>query len=114
MKRLRNCFIQQNVVVVETIVCLADTNQIKYKCYHPELPVFLILLESDSFGKTRWKYGNEIGMDSLDLIFCSRAMKGCRDILEEYLSWMRSTEKTMTILGLQQTNHLASRKDDFR
>ena len=66
--------------------------------YLPDLPVFLILLGSDSFerlfGNMRMKFG-ATGMDSLHLIFCSHAMKECQDILEKHPSWTRSTGKTM-------------------
>ena len=75
----------------------------KYKVYHPNKPLLLVLLGTDVlervFGNMRMKYGLN-GFDSLELLYCCRAMRRIMDIFNCHPDWTKKSDKVMTRLCL--------------
>ena len=75
----------------------------KLQVYHPLLLFFIVLLGNDAeerfFGNVRLKYGLN-GLDTLELLYCTRAMKEMMKIMSHHPEWTRNSNKVMNRLCL--------------
>lgn len=79
----------------------------KFKAYHPNEPLYLVLCGNDSleriFGNMRMKAGHA-GFDTLGLIHCSRSISKCQDILNSHPNWLNKGSKIMSRLCLDYSS----------
>ena len=75
----------------------------KYKIYHPDEPLYSMLLGSDIlerlFGNYRLKKGVN-SLDALELISTTQAITKCEEMLESHPRWGSNSGKVMNHLSL--------------
>ena len=75
----------------------------KFQVYHPLLPFFIVLLGNDAlerlFGNIHLKYGFN-GLDVLELLYCTRAMKELLKIMSQHPEWTKNSDKVMNRICL--------------
>ena len=75
----------------------------KWKIYHPDLPLYLLLLANDIleriFSNIRLKY-KHCTIDNLEMIYATRAMSFCDQILMKHPSWVKKQQNVMKRLTL--------------
>ena len=79
----------------------------KYKEYHPDEPLFIMLCANDVleryFGNVRLKYKHSI-VDNLELIFATRAIQLCGEMMVKHPDWFAKNRSVMQRLCLDYSS----------
>ena len=79
----------------------------KWKKYHPNLPLFLMLCSNDVlerfFGILRLKYRHCM-IDNLEIIFATRAIEVCGHMMVKHPEWFHKNRNTMQRICLDYSN----------
>ncbi|XP_066914918.1 uncharacterized protein [Clytia hemisphaerica] len=75
----------------------------KWKYHHPDVPFFIMLCSNDTierfFGNLRLKYKQSV-VDNLELIYATRSIQLCTDMMYKHPNWFEESQKIMKRLCL--------------
>ena len=89
---------------------------VKWKIYHSNEPLYLMLCSNDVlerlFGNLRLKY-RHCSIDNLELLYATRSMQLCTDMMQKHPDWFSKNRSTMQRLCLDYSNPSVWNRDSL-